>query len=137
MFDWLDENAPNWLSVLLSALVPVLAFGLPWKLARHGAGGAAKARRRAMLIMAFPVLVGWLALNSALAPAHHVGTAPDVSRDEAVAVKSPRTVGELMLRVGIGGLGAAAVIWMCGAVAFRTHRGDEPGTGQAKSEGGA
>lgn len=122
MFDWLDENAPNWLSVMLSALVPLLAFGIPWTLAGRSRDGAGGARRRAILVSAFPVLVIWLVLNSVLAPAHHTGKPPSVLEGEAAAVRAPRTVGELMLRVGIGGLGAAGLIWLCGAAAGRAQR---------------
>jgi len=116
------ENAPNGLSVLVSALVPLVAFGLPWWLARRDTSHTGKPRRTAILMFAFPILILWLVLNSVLAPVDHVGTVPNVSRHEAVMVKSPRTVGELLIRVGIGGFGAALLIWATGAVAAKVAR---------------
>ncbi len=117
--NWLDSAAPNWLSVILMATVPAVAFGLPWLHARKQPGPAGKARRNAILIWAFPVLVLWLGLNALLAPAHHVAELPELGPEPVVLARNPRSVLELLIRSSVGGLGAALVLFLLGALAAR------------------
>jgi len=116
---WLNSAAPNGLSVMVHGLVPAIAFGLPWLHARRISGPAGKARRNAILIWAVPVLVAWLALNSLLAPAHHVAEIPDYGPEPVVMARNPRSVAELLIRAGVGAFGTAVILFGIGAIASR------------------
>lgn len=114
-----SNSAPVWLSILVYTAMPIIAFGVPWILAKRHAGPSGHRRRTAMLVFAVPILFLWLILNSVLAPAHHMGQKPDVGHDTELSVRAPRTVGEILIRGAIGCFGAAFLIWLTGAAAAR------------------
>lgn len=120
MASFLDQAAPNWLSVCVLATVPLAGFGIPWLLARRDPAPSGPRRRGTMLVAAVPLLFTWIIVSSILAPADHVAPIPDTGPDPAVQGRHPRSVGELLARAGVGMAGFGVLIWSAGAIAART-----------------